>query len=236
MNARLKQLLDDIGWEYGTIDFDDLDPADRARVLELDLPAALEERLQGGNPNYRHLQSILLWLSRTSDSRALGSVLRLDRAEQLRPTVAALARYISSLSLSDSDRGATAAWLAHVLSDSSLGDSEYGRAWLLWMASQQDLLADQQWIELYRRYTDDFTRPTVAVALGRAGAEYWVREQKTQAGAMSGWLRRGLLSGSVALPADERRHWLQSMKPGFDELESAVADQARGKSSTPFTP
>ena len=235
MNARITQLLGDIEWEYGTIDFDDLDPADQALILDLDLPSALEERFQEEYPNYRHLQSILLWLGRTSDNRALESVLRFDRTEQLRPTVAALARYISSLTLSESDRSSVAMWLGHVLSDSSLGDSEYGRAWLLWMASQQDLLADQQWIELYRRYTDEFTRPAAAAALGRVGADYWVREQKTQAGAMSAWLRRALLSSGTALPADERRHWFQSLRPGFDVLESAVADHAQGKKATPFT-
>ena len=235
MEAKISALVGEIDWRYGSISFDDLDASAQALLLELELPEVLKEHLVEERPRFRYLQSILMWLARTADERALESILNVGYIEKFRPAVAALSRYIASLTLDDHELQLVSSWLSHALFNSSLGDSEYGRSWLLWAAREQDLLTEQELIEIYRLHPDEFTRPAVVLALGRKGAEYWFREQKTRAGAMSGWHRRALLAGSVALPPDERNHWLRSL-PAFDPLETAVADQARGKPTAPFVP
>lgn len=128
MEAKISQMVGAIEWEYGTVGFSDLDATHQALLLQLDLPKALSDHLADDRPRARYLQSLLLWLQRTADNRALESVIRPDQAEKLRPVVAAVAQYIAALSLDVRETKLVSKWLSYALFGTSLGDSEYGRA------------------------------------------------------------------------------------------------------------
>jgi reverse transcriptase-like protein len=235
MEAKVRSIVPDLDWIYGFIPVQALPPQQRAELLQLDIPSSLHEQLASARPDTKYLRSLLQWLILTEDERAIGYIIAPGNTEKLRPAIDLVARYLDAVPLPATISGGIARWLWDALTQSSLGDSEYSRAWLLWVTGPKGWLSDQQLIELWNTHPDEFTRPAVARALGFNGAQYWFRERKSDIAGLSPWLRRAVLMGAVCLPEDEKKHWFSALRRTADDLEDRIIARNLHEPIDPFT-
>lgn len=214
----------------------DLSPQQRAELLGLNIPSTLHKQLSLARPDTRYLRSLIQWLIATEDERALTLILAPGNTEKLRPAIDLVARFLETVPMTPTTSGTVSRWLWEALTQSSVGDSEHSRAWLLWATGHKHWLQDQQLIELWNKYPDEFTRPAVARALGSNGAQFWFRERKADIAAMSPWLRRSVLMGATCLPQDEQEHWFKALRrTSDDKLELRILERNLGEPADPFT-
>jgi hypothetical protein len=64
---------------------------------------------------------------------------------------------------------------------------------------------------------------SVAAAGGRGG---WLRDRKNEFRSMDPWSRRAFVRASVALPEEEAKFWIQSVRDGMTPMEKVVARHA----------
>ena len=108
-----------------------------------------------------------------------------------------------------------------------VGHLEFHRAWLLSVLESGDFGAGAKVIQAYGKFSDQFTRPAAALALGGIGETHWFRGKKNEVMALGPWERRCVLIGARCLPRDEAHHWLRSIKPQLNHLDRTIASWAR---------
>src|SRR6185295_19070699 len=100
---------------------------------------------------------------------------------------------------------------------------EFHRMWLLSVfARTTEWDNDDAFVSLLHAWGDTFTQRELILAIGRSRQDSWLRQQKRNLANFGPWPKRALLYAGSALPADERRHWYQTLEPSLDPLELAV--------------
>ena len=108
-----------------------------------------------------------------------------------------------------------------------LSHLDFYRMWLLTLFQNPNAARVDGWQRLYSRYTDPLTRREVVLAMGVANNQAWVRNEKHRLFDLGIWERRAFLRAANCLPADERRHWFNSIKDRLDNLDQWVITWAK---------
>ncbi len=115
-----------------------------------------------------------------------------------------------------------------MLDDSLVGHLEYHLEWVFNLfASDEEWNNKSEYVKLYRKYQDEFSRRQLLLALGRSEASYWFKSQKREISRLSAWERRAFIAAANCLPGDEAKHWYNSIKSTCDELEDCVFTWAK---------
>ena len=102
-------------------------------------------------------------------------------------------------------------------------DQEYAAMWFLSLISESISFDNQS--RLARQFDEtasEVARREIILALGTANNGAWFLAQRKNVLGMQPWIRRAFLYGSRSMLADERAHWLKSIKSQLDVLEKAT--------------
>jgi hypothetical protein len=209
-------------------DYDHLTEEQQEAIDHLNLWDALNDELnRDAAANLRLVQFIL------RQSRSLGllddSGILLRRLPELSFVFSeALEALAAQKGLDSRAKKAAGDALLDRMTDDILGSLEYFQAWMLWPLTLDGEWCDQaRLIRSFDSFPRRFTSPSLTLALGRAGADFWFRNRRADQGSLGGWERRAFLYGASCMRTDETEHWYHSVKPTLDELEKAVVELGR---------
>jgi hypothetical protein len=224
----LAALLDQVGIDtYDLPDFEDLPEEIAEEIEKANVWQLLREQLESDRPDIRTvrfgLQQVRWWGLQDEDGLILEHISRFESlfGDAVRAATA-------HVELTAQDMRALANRLLELVDDPVFGHLEYFRSWILSvLAESPDWNHSSRLMEIHRRFFDSFTRSAATLALGVAGVDHWFRRRRGELSLMDPWERRAFLAGAVCLPADERKHWYASVRPGLTDLERAVVDWAK---------
>lgn len=228
VQEHLAALLDKVGIDtYDLPDFDDLPNEVVEEIEKVNVWQVLSDQMESEHPDARTvrfaLQQVRWWHLHDAEGFIMDHISKFESlfADAVQAATA-------SEELTVEDMHAIAGRLLKLVDDPVVGHLEYFRAWVLHvLAESPDWNHTQRLLAIHRRFSDSFTRSAATLALGVAGVDYWFRSRRGQISLMDPWERRSFLAGAACLPADERKHWYASVRPGLTELERAVLDWAK---------
>lgn len=232
---RFEEILEKLGIEewYEPIDYDDLDEDTQKQIDSLNLVGLLKEQLESESDlNLSVTRFVLRRLGQLDDADCVQLVL--DNVQRLYPVFPDVLRYLTSIRRYSADERRTIGErLLTLIDENVVGHLEFYRSWIL-----HTFTHDREWdnedrfVELFNKYSDEFTRRELVLALGRAGQVTWFKSRKRDYNGLSPWVKRAFIRAASCLPGDEARFWYRSVMPQLDELEKVVAKWAQ---EHPFT-
>ncbi len=201
-----------------------------ARLTAEDLaalsPPALEEilsaYLRAPQKDYIRLRFLLRRLSQVGAPGAVEFVVK--HASQLLPAFSEVARYLNSASAQYSGSWVVIGEALLTLLQSPIAnESEYIQIVLL------GLFARIAGLDHIAKLTQRFGTSTasaqreIVLAAAAANADSWLRTIKSNFSRCDPWLRRALIYAARSFPKDERKFWLNQIKPLCDALELEIA-------------
>ena len=212
---------------YDEINYDDLDSELKKSVDALNLEELLTKQLTSENIDIRFTKFVLRRLGQLQDDNVAYKVLR--SIDNLYPAFIDVIGYFQSLKhLSKMRRRRIGKTILRLMDDSIVSHLEYHRLHLLQLfASNPKWENTEKIVSMWPKWSDNFTRRELILALGISGQNYWFRQRKTEWQQFSPWERRAFLRGASSLEFDERRNWYDSVRDRLDPLEGAVVSWSR---------
>ncbi len=120
--------------------------------------------------------------------------------------------------------------ILNLLDNSIVGHLEYHLDWVFDLfASDKEWNNKSEYVRLYNKFQDEFSRRQLILALGKSNASYWFKSQKRNISRLSDWEKRAFIASVTCLPGDEAKHWFNSIKGTCDILEDSVFKWARAE-------
>ena len=212
---------------YDQINWDDLTPAQRSMLSELNLTDILNEQANADEIDIPLTRFVLNRLGQIGRKDTLQSVL--TNIDKLYPIIPAVVGYIKNLrDLDEQTKVDIGSTLLDCVDSSLISHLEFHRMWIMHLFAK-DIEYDNKdrFAEISAKWSDQFTQREVILALGRSKQDEWFRLQKRNISNFTPWVKRAILVGGSCFPHDERNHWYQSLEPRLDKLEIAVTKWAR---------
>ena len=216
---------------YQTIEWDDLTAEQQKKLEELNLVGIIDEQARSEEIDIGICKFVLRRLSQLGNDQALNILI--ENIDRLYPVFPDVVKYVTSIRLTDvnikKDIGNR---MLKLLSDTTVSHLEYHRMWLLNMFTYSTEWNNQgEFVMLFNKATDEFSKRELILALGRSHQDYWFRSRKLNLSQQfTDWSRRAFLLAASCLPTDERKHWYHSLESRLDRLEIAVVRWARQNS------
>ncbi len=217
---------------YEPIEYDDLPPADKARVDGLNLDTLLEKQLALAEVDIPTTGFLLRRLGQLKRVRLV--LIVLSQTDKLYPVFTDVIGYLASLtdSLEPDTMRQIGETLLTKLNRSIVSQLEYHRMLIMSLFAGSDKWGNSDKLpSFYGNAVDDWTRRTLLLALGKTGQDFFIRSKKTSLHQLTPWSKRALIYAASSLPSDEKEMWYKAIKPTLDGLERYVLTWA---SSTPI--
>lgn len=227
LTEKFLKILDELKINlYDLSMFDEIAEKVMPQIESLNMVDILEEQMQMEEIDFSLVSFILIRLGKCNDSTALA--ICLENIDKLYPIIRVVFTYINELKcLSNQDKSNLGYKFICSIDTSVVGYLEYYRMWLF------DLFAnDQSWnnkdkyVELYNKYTDEFSKRKLILAMGKANNYPWFKSQKRNLDKFSSWEKRAFLAAVSCLPGDEAKHWYKSVEKRLDVLEKYITKWA----------
>lgn len=227
LSAKFSEILDELEIDsYDAIMYGEIPEEAEAKIKSLNMIDILKEQMSMDEIDFRLVSFILIRLGKLNDCSAIE--ICLDNIDRLYPIFKVVFTYINILEcLADEEKSNYGKRLISILDSSIVGHLEYHRMWVF------DLFAnDQAWnnkdkyVELYNKYTDEFSRRKLILAMGKVKNFPWFKHQKRNLDRFSPWEKRAFLAAISCLPGDEAKHWYRSVKNRLDVLEKYIINWA----------
>lgn len=234
LSDKYQMLLKDLGMDdrYEPIDYSDLKEPQQLQIDAMNLVELLRELVTSeAQLDLTLTKFVLRRLTQLRDDNAIDLVL--GNITRLYPVFKDCLAYIKSMQDAPAvDTHEIGKRVIEMINNDIIGHLEYHRAWILSLFTENsEWNNNEQFIPLYSKYSDSFTRRELTLALGRSNQAQWFKSRKRDFGMLDVWQKRAFLAASSCLPGDEAEHWYRSLSPQLDELEKAVVDWAL---SNPF--
>lgn len=217
--------MDDI---YESIIYDELDPETQEKIDRLNLNGILTEQIESENGIDSKLVAFILnRLGQLNDSNSIDLIL--NNIDKLYTVFKNVFVYLNNLTcLSAEEKSRLGKRLIELVDTSIAGHLEYHRAWVFDVfANDSEWNNKHEYINLYNRYFDDFSRRKLILALGKSNTYHWFKSQKRNFQSFNPWLKRAFLVGASCLPGDESKHWYKSIDIFLDSLDKCIVEWAK---------
>lgn len=224
------KILEEIGINdvYETIDYNKLNPETQKEIDKLNLNEILLEQIESDNEIDSKLVAFIL--NRMGQLNNPNSIdLIFNNIDKLYTVFKNIFIYLNNLTcLSASYKSKLGEKLIELIDTSIVGHLEYHRAWVFDIfANDPEWNNKNEYINLYNKYYDDFSRRKLILALGKSNTYHWFKSQKRNLQSFSPWLKRAFLAGASCLPGDEAKHWYKSIDRFLDPLDKCVVEWAK---------
>lgn len=211
---------------YDAIVYGDIPEDVQEKIDALNMIDILEEQIEMEEIDTRLVSFILTRMGRLDNSNAID--LCLDNIDKLYPVFKVVFNYINSLScLTENEKAVYGSRLISMLDSSIVGHLEYHRTWVFDLfANDQSWNSKDKYVGLINRYSDQFSRRKLILALGKSNNYSWFKSQKRNFDRFPDWEKRALLAAMSCLPGDEAQHWYRSINNRLDVLEKYIAEWA----------
>jgi|GEM_PF-579540 len=114
-----------------------------------------------------------------------------------------------------------------LLQDTHLGDLEFSIMWVLSLFADSTAFDHENRLpQFYNDYQVQAARRKSILAIGNSKNDGWFRVHRNEFASLAPWERRAFLFGARCMEKDERKHWYDSVKKGFDTLDTAIVAYA----------
>ncbi len=230
INQREADILEVIAREtssdpYADVALTTLAPADLIKLRREVLEDLLAVYLNQSPVDYSRLAWLIRRLTQVGAPGALEIIT--SRIGSFGPILGPVARYImAAVPNYDGDHVALGGALVKALDLPIIGRSPYLQMVLL------DVMATIPGLnhidQLTARYStaDTSVRRGILLTAASGKRSDWLRDRKTDFRTMDPWSKRAFIKASAALPHDENKFWLDSVRDSFRPLERVVAKHA----------
>ena len=229
LSDKFNQLLERIGMDdpYGQIEYEDLEPEDRALVDSLNLEDLLQRELDGTEIDQQMMRFLLRRLGQLDNPAGVDTIL--CHIEQVFTVFPDVIQYFAVLgSLDNGKRRVVGERVLSLVDDSYVSRLDFHRCWLLSLFSEGTEWGNsEKLVALYSDVQDNFSKRKLTLALGKSGQDYWFRTRKDDIFEFGGWQKRAFLAGANCLPGGERKHWYSFLEQRLDILERSVVSWAQ---------
>lgn len=228
LSQRFYEIFDETEIDpYRTIEWDDLEESQQNQLKELNMLEIIEEMITSEEIDIGISKFVLRRLSQLGKDDALD--LLIDNIDRLYPVFPEVVKYVTSIRLNDVNlKKSIGNKMLGLLADSTVSHLDYHRMWLLNMFTHStEWNNEDEFVSLFNKATDEFSKRELILALGRSHQDFWFRAKKINLSQQfTDWPRRAFLAAASCLPSDERKHWYHSLEPRLDKLEAAVVKWA----------
>jgi len=208
---------------YDDIDIKTLDTKTKKQLAGLNLIDLLKEQIKDcNNLDIPVVRFALRRLGQFDDMKGLNLVL--SHIDKLYPVFVEVVQYCQNLrSLNPENKHKVGKILLGLLDSSLVGHLEFHRLWVLETFTKSiEWDNEEAFAALFNKYTDDFSRREIILALGRSKNISWFKSRKRDIQSFGPWLKRAFLAAASCLPGDEFTHWIKSISISLDPLEKAI--------------
>lgn len=229
-NPREKEILDLIatkshGDPYREVSLQSLTPTELRLLSQEVLEELLGHYLGAAKVDYPRLSWLLRRLTQVGAPGGVGYVLR--KMGALSPILGPAARYLmSAVPHMTGDKHALGGEVLTALSHPVINKSPYLQVVLLDVLANLPELDHVDAVTARNSTSDPLVRREIVRVAGAGGRGDWLRDQKAGFRGADPWHRRALLHAATALPGDEAKFWLDSVKGNMSPLEKVVARHA----------
>ena len=223
----IKFIEDELGIEdpYAIIDVEKLSKRVKKKLDEFEFDVILKEQLTLERSNLNLIKFLLNRLSQINNQFAIKEIL--VNFDIFYPVINTVITYFSNLQNLDFGlKKEIGENLLQLLEDSFIGQSSYNRLWILSLFAESGGWGEiKNFIDLYNKYDDDFTRRELILAMGVAKKNYWfTTERKKFPSQFTSWERRAFLKAYSCVHKKERFHWYKSMEMNInlDILDKSI--------------
>lgn len=227
LSEKFTDILDELEIDaYDAIVYGDIPDDAQEKIDALNMMDILSEQIELEDMDMRLISFILIRMGKLNDSSAIE--LCLDSIDKLYPVFKVVFNYINNLDcLSDPEKEGYGKRLISMLDTSIVGHLEYHRAWVFDLFSNdQAWNSKDKYVGLMNKYSDEFSRRKLILALGKSNNYSWFKSQKRNFDRFADWEKRALLAAMSCLPGDEAKHWYRSISNRLDVLEKYITEWA----------
>lgn len=212
--------------EYDAIVYGDIPEDAQNRIDALNMMDILIEQMEIEEIDTRLVSFILTRMGRLDNSNAIE--LCLDNIDKMYPIFRVVFSYINDLRcLTEYEKANYGERLISMLDTSIVGHLEYHRAWVFDLfANDQSWNSKDKYVGLINKYSDEFSKRKLILALGKSNNYSWFKSQKRNFDRFPDWEKRALLAAMSCLPGDEAKHWYRSINNRLDILEKYITEWA----------
>ena len=217
------------GDPYREVSLADLDEEEMALLSRPVLEDVIEHYLRSEEVDYPRLGWLLRRLTQVGAPGALDYVL--SHLQELSPILGPVTRYVMSAVPHVSDEKETlGAKIVQALAMPIIKKSPYLQMVLLDVLASIPELNHADAVTSRYAESDPLIRREILRVAGSNGRRDWLRDRKSEFRSMDEWMRRAFISAAPALPSEEAKFWLQSVKDTMSPIEKVVAHHAfRGR-------
>lgn len=209
---------------YDVVINEALTPEELAELESLSLVELLTEELNKAAPDQSALRTYVHYIGQLGIRKDEGAVLRCAREHPSLFTECVSAHALQWARMKTPWHISKARQLFDLLDHPRLGHLPFHRTWILhflWRHGPGRVQAPDL-VPLGRDGSDEATRRSLALVLGRADEYSWFRLRKQAFVSMSPWERRAFLIGAECLPGDECDTWRSAVQKQLSPLEQTV--------------
>ncbi|MEO8395731.1 MAG: hypothetical protein ABI700_22240 [Chloroflexota bacterium] len=213
---------------YQTLDYDSLAPEAQVKIDKLNLEQLLDEQLEADEIDIPMLKFLISRFGQLQNTSVLTKLL--TETEKLYPVFPEIIGYLSEIAnvLSPVRAEKIGRFLLEKLQKSVIGHLEFHRSLIMSLFAEDSKWGNSdRFATLYSSTSDQWFKPTVLLAMGKAGQSYWIRSKKSQLENMPPWEKRAFLYAASCLPDDERSMYYKAVNSRLDPLEKYVARWAK---------
>ena len=216
----IEQFLADTGY---TIDVEEIPDEEKKKIVTDNMVSLFKTSITGHRVNYSLARYVLL----RATTLRLRSIYKpiFENLQILTPIFVDVCKYL--LKTMPRNNVVAVEWgkkLRDFVVQSDVGDNPYIRHWVLHLLSEVPQMLPYADALILAKDSEGSLGIRPAALLARAhGKIDWVRSQKENWQNHSPWDLRAVVWSAAALPPDERRVWLQSVRENSDILTQSVA-------------
>ncbi len=227
--TRFEALLQELGIEnwYEAIEYNDLNPEQKAAIDSLNLIQLFREELTQDEPDIAVLRFVMRRLGQLGDASIVDDIFA--SLNKLHPVLADISQYIQNLRYLDAgQRAQLGGRMLNLLNGTVVSELPYHRMWILDLfVHSREWDNEGRFFAIYGVEPEQACRRKLILAMGRAHQAHWFQSQWRTLFEQPHWSRRALLAGASCMAVDARRHWYRSVEGQLDALELAVMRWAR---------
>ncbi|MBD3212677.1 MAG: reverse transcriptase [Candidatus Lokiarchaeota archaeon] len=193
---------------YSPIDVESLSIELKKKLESFNFDEIIKEQIVEGKIDINLVKIALNRLKQTNNPESVEDIL--ENLEEFYPILNEAISYI--LSIEDFDptfKNKIGTKIIDYLENSFISHSIFNRMWLLHIFSKNnDYGGEDKFIKYFKKYSDEFSRRELILAMGRAKKYHWfTSERKKFPGNLTSWQRRAFLAACSCGPTDEVKHW-----------------------------